>query len=418
MGKQSARLYYRGKDHKDIYFQGKYHNAMIVRKEGDAEIVWRKLYDEGYFVYTAMQGTAILYPKYRIREYLSQVGETYYSKKYLARKYMYSNVGAMVSSDGKLWRMINGNSKELAVIPKGDGIVVCSTIGSPKREYTYYPILESGYPDEENALMIYSDADAGTATDNSIFNTAGITDFCLLISGSVGQYKAFAVDMAGNVYNRLFTTDYSGIGGCGCYNGMYYCAFSNIPNGGYVYVSNSIGGTWERRDVPLKASEVYTIQSDEGIVVYLNRINDSTYGAVHIYTTTDFINYTKVDIPERLTVPIISQIYHSEKEYINFMLAYGSQEIDNAYNLRVYSFAYSYLQYMSRNKICYIENCKINQPKGMIVQFYVTLINMKKAQVTIYLDNLFLQESEGNFAFFEDLYPEEFMNDYLDKKGE
>lgn len=41
MGKQSARMVYRGKDHKDIYYQGNYHNAMY--KGG--QLVWKKIYD-------------------------------------------------------------------------------------------------------------------------------------------------------------------------------------------------------------------------------------------------------------------------------------------------------------------------------------------------------------------------------------
>lgn len=41
MGKQSARMVYRGKDHKDIYYQGHYHDAMYKGNH----LVWRKLYD-------------------------------------------------------------------------------------------------------------------------------------------------------------------------------------------------------------------------------------------------------------------------------------------------------------------------------------------------------------------------------------
>ena len=39
MGKQSARLYYKGKDHKDIYYQGHYHVKMY---KGD-QLIWEKL---------------------------------------------------------------------------------------------------------------------------------------------------------------------------------------------------------------------------------------------------------------------------------------------------------------------------------------------------------------------------------------
>lgn len=39
MGRQSARLWYRGKDHKDIYFQGNYHKAMYL----GGNLLWQKL---------------------------------------------------------------------------------------------------------------------------------------------------------------------------------------------------------------------------------------------------------------------------------------------------------------------------------------------------------------------------------------
>ena len=39
MGKQSARMYFRGKDHKEIYYQGHYHDAMYI----GSTLVWEKL---------------------------------------------------------------------------------------------------------------------------------------------------------------------------------------------------------------------------------------------------------------------------------------------------------------------------------------------------------------------------------------
>ncbi len=44
MGKQSARLYYQGKDHKDIYFRGNYHTAMYI----GSLLAWEKLYENTY----------------------------------------------------------------------------------------------------------------------------------------------------------------------------------------------------------------------------------------------------------------------------------------------------------------------------------------------------------------------------------
>lgn len=45
MGKQSSRMIYRGKDHKDIFFQGHYHDAMYK----GTELVWHKIRREGYY---------------------------------------------------------------------------------------------------------------------------------------------------------------------------------------------------------------------------------------------------------------------------------------------------------------------------------------------------------------------------------
>ena len=42
MGKQSARIYFQGKDHKEIYYQGHYHKAMYI----GSQLVWEKLIDE------------------------------------------------------------------------------------------------------------------------------------------------------------------------------------------------------------------------------------------------------------------------------------------------------------------------------------------------------------------------------------
>lgn len=45
MGRQSARLWYKNKDHKDIYFQGSYHDKMYL----GSTLLWEKLYDKEQF---------------------------------------------------------------------------------------------------------------------------------------------------------------------------------------------------------------------------------------------------------------------------------------------------------------------------------------------------------------------------------
>lgn len=66
MGKQSARLYYKGKDHKDIFYQGNFHDKMYKGNQ----LLWEKLYPEAYFV-----TTRLLQNKYRyVTEIISRDG--------------------------------------------------------------------------------------------------------------------------------------------------------------------------------------------------------------------------------------------------------------------------------------------------------------------------------------------------------
>lgn len=49
MGKQSSRIYFQGKDHKDIWFKGNYHNSMYI----GSQLVWKKIIEK-YCVISGM----------------------------------------------------------------------------------------------------------------------------------------------------------------------------------------------------------------------------------------------------------------------------------------------------------------------------------------------------------------------------
>ncbi len=70
MGKQSSRIYYRGKDHKDIYFQGNFHEKMYI----GSNLVWEKLYPNNYFLATTNVDKQ--YYKHYYTIYLSKDGVT------------------------------------------------------------------------------------------------------------------------------------------------------------------------------------------------------------------------------------------------------------------------------------------------------------------------------------------------------
>lgn len=87
MGKQSSRIYYKGKDHKDIYMNGHYHSAVYLCKESkdgkaNCELVWRKIFEENLYIHQKLpefgnpyvsQSTSITVDMDKKRVYLSPV---------------------------------------------------------------------------------------------------------------------------------------------------------------------------------------------------------------------------------------------------------------------------------------------------------------------------------------------------------
>lgn len=59
MGKQSSRIYFQKKDHKDIYMNGHYHSAVYLCKESEdgqvnCELIWRKIFDENLYIHQTL----------------------------------------------------------------------------------------------------------------------------------------------------------------------------------------------------------------------------------------------------------------------------------------------------------------------------------------------------------------------------
>ena len=66
MGRQSARLYYKGKDHKDIYFQGKYHIKMYKGNK----LLWEKLYPDKCLLTMGAYGIHIYDIEYKFFDFM------------------------------------------------------------------------------------------------------------------------------------------------------------------------------------------------------------------------------------------------------------------------------------------------------------------------------------------------------------
>lgn len=428
MGKQSARLIFRGKDHKDIYFQGKYCNALYVCKDDTTpELYWRKLYDEGYFVYgfstfsPTVPYIAIMYPEYKIREYITNfVSTTLYHSNNLFVRFDATLIPmrlCWISEDGKLWKKTELGDLGTAirgVVPKGDGIVVGNALDNYGRtmEYTYYPVKDC-IIDKKNPVKLYSDSEHGTQTSGSIYNYANITDILILYDNY--EKIAFALDMNGKIYNNLFpVVTGTGDPSEGCFNGMYWVVDRLSYQMSYnsysiqAYVStNPYSGEWERKTF-FNTNTYYrcvAIQAKEYIALYF--VHQYGY-AMQAYTTKDFNNFQQIDIPDNLLVPFIGETWSEDIKYVNIMLSPNAESRSDSLN---YNFLTSYSSAdIFQGNLNYVENQKISPFKGLLLQ-----VAGQGSTVTIYIDNLFFKESENNFAIYERNYPEQYMNDYMEE---
>ena len=125
--KQSSRIYYYGKDHKDVFFEGKYYPVMAAKNEYGCEgVIWRKLFPDKYYMtrssqwwlngYQTVRSLGIYYneldnyrEEYRFLEDESTVkgakflafAETAYKSPY---GYTVSNQYIHLSTDGKYFK--------------------------------------------------------------------------------------------------------------------------------------------------------------------------------------------------------------------------------------------------------------------------------------------------------------------------
>lgn len=122
MGKQSARLYYQGKDHKEIYYNGHYHDRMYM----GSQLVWEKL--KGGIRWTAYESAG------STGDFIRYNGSRFVLIDYKGRVYY--------SEDAITWTGI-GNP-----LPEEDGIYclqdadfnICGTLFVTTKKYYHYRV--------------------------------------------------------------------------------------------------------------------------------------------------------------------------------------------------------------------------------------------------------------------------------------
>lgn len=434
MGLQSSRLYYNGKDHKDIYYNGKYHSAMYFKDQGG--YIWRKLtggssetsfgivnsYDEGNYTY---YGTNLIYPESReiksdvVRRYsfYYNSGDECFNKiisgKDRAFGYLdggsssYSKNRLWVTSDGRYWKKIYTKERVKYIYPCYNGLVYKSWTDTT---HTYKINLD----DDNNVISerLISENVALEQPSNNGFWSIIDDEYCfvehengLVIHSGISRYDELN-NMANNYYfvddfynhnvvcygardagARLLKTSGSSIE-------VLDCTDLFLGNGG-TYVRPSINSFYKYN------GEFYYWQIGSESVGYDEDWNEIYKSFSILYSTTDFKNKTLVKKwyeDDYIELDIIGG-NHGEIDSIRFYPAPNAEPtISGNYRNVVLS------GYNTISTPYFIGNT-LTQPNGILIE--VGLVNVgsmvgesKTTRLGVYLDSWIIDENISGFCYF------------------
>lgn len=397
MGKQSARLYYQGRDHKDIYYNGAYHNAMMF----NGELVWRKLRDEEHYVINIQrfEGSAqswnyfeaILYPKKRVMHvkslldmmYFSHNDEMVFGNYHRTQSTSNSNI-VISSSDAKLYRR-NSVMDYLSggVIPVRGGFLYVNNT-------------------DYRTSLVRIGAD-GTVNERKIGKIAHEHPKCAYIGGECPDGAVITrnngtliLRIDGTVSPRLDTVSYSV---CGYGNGMYVLlqALRGVNGNNYQYGLYACvirpDHTWRQYAAPISyyysSKMIAMLYRGDKFLIY---IHAAAYAGANerlrIFETRDFRHFNEVPVSvKKLSVGYVNS--GAGYSHIDLILDSSAQEEDGHYRCP---------DYVISNNACFKNQKKVDSD-GLV--FFIQGHEYSGyVYTTVYIDNLYFEESDGNFAVY------------------
>lgn len=397
MGKQSARLYYQGKDHKDIYFQGNYHNAMYV----GANKVWEKITGEKYFVLSVMNQLFIVYIDTKSWEALCdgnngglQEHDVY--AIYSNRNFLYANCGktsqendekilssCMVSKDGKTWYRLWSTDYPKVMGRIENYFSYSSNSFFPVYDVnSYFCSVYECFFDHFRNLGSHVHFMTGNVCGDAINSERGPLELDYYLENSSWVTKfVFAYN---GEFDSVIIDDLPSPN----------CFFMNsdilyILKGNKVFIYDLQSKTLEEKKATGMTYNKFTpkevIFIDNKILIYATVRNEQLEDmGLYVYESEDYINYKMTKIPEVITV---KDAETQESISINLL----SESAND------YRFNWNF----KNIKNSYFENEQMKADK-----LHIASTVFKTGEVRfIYVDNVYFQDSEENFAIT--LYSEE-----------
>jgi desulfoferrodoxin (superoxide reductase-like protein) len=418
MGKQSARLYYDGKDHKDIFFQGNYHRAMYKGNR----LVWEKITEGNHIPYISREGNdmvlKVLYVDGRTTVTVgnSKKFVSYYDRIVRGKNivgFVVTNGQIVYSTDGETFKAIEGTSKE-----DGNAGRAHELYSSQINNFCWYwKRTTKSYP---NGLYYLVDTDVESSATKELerwlfssYNTIEIVsgiikpklNILLYIrhSHTSGQSPSYTrnvriYDRGTNEYRKTYAWE----------SGAPYPDIPTIAlgsDGQFLYVY----GTQYNDTLRKEANGVskYGIKKDSisytdvtGSKIPYEYIKTSLYkngkfivycsveGKLEIYTTNDFIDFTKISVNHSIRIRNIA----SGKDI--------TVSFDKNTSGDIYIQPYCNLD----NTYCFDDNGIMHEDNGCL---FCSIDENAEPGTTprramFYFDNFYFEESEGNFCEISD----------------
>lgn len=270
MGRQSSRIYFNGKDHKDIYFNGKLHNAMYFKDQGG--IIWQKLRGgSGGIVssvlntisenFVTSMGINALYPvtreldaTYVAKPQSDVVFNTIVRGKNVA--FAYNNLSdnklsfVWLTDSGTYWKKISVNKSVKWVIPCYDGFVYLDY------EKNLHKVVLSNSNDFVSDKIIYENfKELGTGAKPNSYN-------------GVWKYNYYDMKVEFVTHNGL-VAEYQ-FDERGENLSIRQCFVNNFINYAYItgsFYSEEIGSSSPRVYVLSCNGEMINVEIDSGVYV-------------------------------------------------------------------------------------------------------------------------------------------------------
>lgn len=398
MGKQSSRMIYQRKDHKDIYFQGKYHKAMYLGNR----LLWKKL--QKIIPYISFDGDnrvmciklLFVYEKEIIKK-INLNGEAFSNFK-LARGN--NTVGYFLKDTSWVFSK-NGNIffQTPIMAPTLSTTYVSAYLGYTLTKNCFLGVVRS--TDDALSYRIYS-RDINSYSYN---RSDGFWQFGELVSGYLrpetdifiektqteGYGRYIVVDSKSlkriHSFNYFYETKFLGVSDNTIYVLVYdYSENNNKKNQvqKYNYTDNTDKISYSTIKKDFYFSIMETFYENGKFIVYCLEENNSD-GVIErrlqIYETTDFLSFAKVETPQSIIVKDMD----SDKRYtISF---------DSTVNGDVYLQPYCTMD----NTFYFDEEGEMHDDEGCLFTSNINETGFKKI-VMIYFDNHYFRQSDNNFC--------------------